>query len=112
MQYMKTCGTCNQKRNEVATKNCTEAEKESPEKSKQHALRKDKSVDGPPMLTWDEFISLLVQNKDKPYELHASVVLNETASEAPKWPGSDDRIHDLSVHLAKLIWTTTGYRFK
>ena len=43
MQYMKTCGICNQKRNGVATENCTEAEKENPEKSKPCTLGKDKS---------------------------------------------------------------------
>lgn len=110
LQYLKTCGPCNQKRNEEAAQKCADQDKENSEKSNWCALGKDKSVDGPPTLAWNNFIPLLTKNEDKAYELHALVVLDDEASVAPEQ--SNDRSHDLALHLAKVVWNTTGYRFK
>jgi hypothetical protein len=110
LQYLKTCGPCTKKRNEEAEKKRLDKEKENPEKPKRRILGKDKSIGGPPTLTWQDFISLLTRHKEVAFELHAVVILNDEASSAPG--RSDDQSHNLAMYLAKVVWNTTGFRFK
>ena len=85
-------------------------EKENPSKGTRRALGKDKTGDGLPTIMWNQFISLLQDNHENGFEIHAVVDLGDDAPSAPS--GSEDHPHALALSIAKAVWTATGFRFK
>jgi hypothetical protein len=72
--------------------------------------QKGKSVaKHPPNLTWDEFLLLLAENKDHPFELEAFVKINRDLLTAVK---SVESTHDRAVGIANAVKEATGFRFK
>lgn len=111
LQYLKTCASCTQKRNEAAeTKRQEHGKKENTDIETRCPLGKDKSASGPPTLAWAEFIALLERYKESAFELHAAVVLDHETLDIPQ--ESEDHCHVLAQHLAKAVWNATGFRFK
>ena len=59
------------------------------------------------MLQWDSFISLLKDNKDEAFELHAFVELNQDTPFSQLASG-----HDIAMAVARSVKDATGFRFK
>lgn len=105
LQYLKTCASCTQKRNEAAKKKRQEhSEKENTDIETRRPLRKDKSASSPPTLAWAEFIPLL---KESAFELHTAVILDYETLDIPQ--ESEDHCHILAQHLAKAVWDATDF---
>lgn len=107
LQYIKTCQPCTEKKNALAAdkkRQKTGEDSEEPQCKRPRPLGKDTSSCGPPTLDWEVFTSLLANNKDSAFELHALVLLGDKVS-------GDNGIVLASL-LAREIWHITGYRFK
>jgi hypothetical protein len=74
------------------------------ENKSHHRHGQDRSPRGPPSLQWDAFISLLEENKEEAFELHAFVA-------TPSIPEVTNGRH-VAMNLAKAVKQATGFRFK
>jgi hypothetical protein len=115
---MKCLGIANRKAAEKRAEKHQHTDKENVEdsqatdssehqKGKSKGTAKGKStVKHPPTLTWDEFISVLTENKDHPFELEAFVKMNRDLLTAVK------SNHDRAIEVANATKDATGFRFK
>jgi hypothetical protein len=101
MQHSKICHSCKEK---SAEKRRNLGNKENLPQRKDG---RDTSPQGPPLLRWDSFVSLLGDNKHEAFELHAFVTLNEDSPHSQLASG-----HDIAIAIAKSIKEVTGFRFK
>jgi hypothetical protein len=79
--------------------------KENQEEKRSQPL--EKSSDRPPTLRWENFVLLLKEYRDHACELDAFIV---EPDRAPLVPVPDS--HCLAAAVSKVVWETTGYRFK
>jgi hypothetical protein len=108
LQYLTTCGPCTRKRNDnAAEKRRVKSNQENVPEPKRRALGRDKTGDGLPTISWKAFQSLLEENRDHGFEVHAIVTLGDDAT-----IGTEDHAHALALNLAMAVGNATQYRFK
>lgn len=106
--YLKTCTPCAQKSaNATYTKRHATNDSGPPKKQRQHI--QDRVAGDTPNLNWDEFCSLLCENKDSAFQLHALVALDR--EDASKENTAADGLGVAWV-IANAVQDETGYKFK
>jgi hypothetical protein len=106
LKYLKTCVACLEKMAGRRIQATGDKENDSKKQSKVNKGSRAR-MDRPPTLSWDVFISLLKNNKDKACELYAFIIEPPCI---PLVPQKD--CHDRVAVVAKAVWDATGFRFK
>ena len=103
LQYYKTCKSCTEKK-------ARQQQEKQANKPKRPAPGKDTTPSGLPEIAWDIFLTLLADNKTHVFDLHTFVSLDrEHPALETELNGSS---HDLSMCIARDVWSATGFRFK
>jgi len=103
MAYLKTCARCHGLQAEQRAKKISGAAEKENEPPGQQLKRSLKAafVQKPPRLSWGDFVTLLTENHDKPFELTAFVTLSaQLAVDGPQ-TGSE-KAKFVSGKLSKL----------
>jgi len=112
MKFSKTCMKClgitNGKAAERRAEKHQHTNKENVEDTtgSSECQKGKRVVKHPLTLTWDEFISVLTENKDHPFELEAFVKIDQDPLRTAK------STHDRAVEVANATKEATGFRFK
>jgi hypothetical protein len=102
---LKICYSCKEKITErKASKRAEDPSNKENSPCPRHG--QNTSPRGPPSLHWGTFISLLEQNKDQAFELHAFVAMTA----ATPFPLSSG--HEVAIAIAESVKQAIGFKFK
>lgn len=106
--YLKTCIKCAQAvANRVYAKNHTTGANQ-PIKTRRRRIQ-DRTAGDTLVLKWDEFLTLLHDNKECAFELHAIVSLDFDGSSKEN---GEANVLETAWAVARAVREQTGYRFK
>lgn len=117
LKYKKNCATCLAKAaKRKAEKKGQQDESDSDKENTQpgQGARSRSGPDDTPHVSWNDFLSLLREHSDSPFQLTAFValpprdILGDTSSAGPAVPSGKEQ----AKMLAAAVREATGYRFK